>query len=416
MAIANRSLDDLDLVTPELYATKGYPHDAWTRLRRESPVHRFAPDGYRPFWAVTKHEDVRYISTTPERFLSAPRMALAPIVYEELAKNVFPDTRGGAGPLRMLVNMDPPEHKRYRDLANPFFRPAVLRKLETRMSEVATLVVDRAAESEEVDFATTVATWHPLWLLSEILGVAEADQEVLLKLAKALFGAIDPEYTSLFAFVPDALAYFQRVIKDRRAEPRDDLASVLANATIGGEPMGEVEILAYFTIIATAGHDTTHYALTGGMHALIEHPDELDKIRQDPSLAGSATEEIVRWTSPVVHFVRTAVEDCELRGRAIPSGESLVLFYPSANRDEDVFEDPFVFRVDREPNPHLGFGLGEHYCLGAALARMSIRALLAELIPRLEHIELAGEPERAIAGFVAGVKHLPIRWRITPSA
>ncbi len=179
--------------------------------------------------------------------------------------------------------------------------------------------------------------------------------------------------------------------------------------------MSDMETVAYFTMIATAGHDTTHYAITGGLHALIEQPDELDKLRNDPSLAPRAAEEIVRWTSPVVHFIRTAAEDCELRGRNIRAGDSLVLFYPSANRDEDVFEDAFAFRVDRDPNPHLGFGAGQHYCLGAGLARMSIRTLLAELIPRLEHVELAGDPERAVAGFVAGIKHLPIRWRVSPA-
>jgi cytochrome P450 len=206
---------------------------------------------------------------------------------------------------------------------------------------------------------------------------------------------------------------FGKIIEDRRAKPRDDLASLLANAEVDGAPMGPMETFGYYLITFTAGHDTTKNALAGGMCALVENQDELEKLKRDPSLVDSAVEEIVRWTTPVNYMKRTAAQDCEIRGQKIKQGDQLGLFYASANRDEDVFEDPFSFRVDRRPNRHLGFGIGEHFCLGAHLARRSQRAIFRELATRIEWVELAGEPEHIASSFVVGLKHLPLRYRIS---
>ena len=409
-------VDLLDLVSPDRYVS-GHPHAAWTRLRLEDPVHWCEPAGYRPFWAITKHEDIRWISTHPERFSSAPRWVLLPERVEQRTKDLYPDaaSRGGS-PLRSLVNMDPPEHRAHRDLAAPFFRPRVLANLEDRMRDVTRALLDRHVGVDvELDFVAEIAQWHPLRLICQILGLAVDDEHVILRLTNELFGSDDDEFAranrpALFA---EMFEFFWNLVEEKRAEPADDLASVLAAGTIDGELVPHLELVSYFVLIATAGHDTTRTALAGGLHALLEHHDQLERLRDEPHLAKSAADELCRWTSPIVHFMRTATEDTELRGRTINEGDSVALFYPSANRDEDVFDDPYTFRIDRSPNPHLAFGVGEHFCLGASLARMEIRVLLEELVPRLSHVEMTAEPQRLRANFVTGIKHLPLRWSLS---
>jgi hypothetical protein len=209
---------------------------------------------------------------------------------------------------------------------------------------------------------------------------------------------------------------FNGIIEDRRAKPRDDLATVLANAKVNGEPMGMMETLGYYLITFTAGHDTTKNALAGGIHALAEHPGEFEKLKRNPDLVPSAVEEILRWVSPVNYMKRVVAEDTEFRGQKLREGENLVLFYASANRDESVFEDPTTFRIDRDPNRHLAFGIGEHFCLGAHLARQSQCALLRELVGRIDALELAGDPLRIASSFVVGLKRLPIRYRVSQAA
>jgi cytochrome P450 len=215
------------------------------------------------------------------------------------------------------------------------------------------------------------------------------------------------------AVVQDFFAYFTDLTEARRAEPTADLASVIANAEIDGEPVGLMEQISYYVIIATAGHDTTASAMAGGMQALIENPEQLSLLQRDPSLIGSAADEIIRWVSPVKHFMRNCASEYTLRGHTFQPGDAVLLSYPSANRDEDVFDDPFRFDVGRSPNKHLAFGFGAHYCLGAMLARMEIRALLTELVPRIALIELGGEPAEMQTLFVGGLKHLPIRYQLT---
>lgn len=407
-------IDPLDLALPERYGEAGFPHDTWTTLRREDPIHWCEPEGYRPFWAVTKHADVTYISSHPELFSSRPRLTLQPRAAEEQMLQLFPDAADQGGmPLRMLVTMDPPEHRDYRKLAAPYFRPRVLANLEQRVHEITDLLFDRlAGEGRDLDFVVDFAQWHPLKMLCEILGVGARDEALILRLTNELFGAADPEMgrEDQENLLPEMFNFFFNLVEEKRSRPAEDLASVLANGEIGGEALPHMELLSYFVLIATAGHDTTRNAMSGGLAALLEHPDQLARLRDDPALVRPAVDELVRWTSPVVHFIRTANEDVTVSGTRIAAGDSLVLFYPSANRDEDVWDDPFTFRVDREPNPHLGFGVGEHYCLGATLARMELRIFLEHLLRRVSAVEAVGPRANTHASFVGGIKHLPIRW------
>lgn len=398
-------VDILDLVDPLRFGRMGQPHDAWTRLRHESPVHWCEPGRYPGFWAVTRHADVKAISVDPARFSSRTRVVLAP-----LGEPAFRDALAGrpVAESRSLLDTDPPEHRDYRGLALPYFKPRVLRGLEDRVREISRELLDQAPD--RLDFVTGLAAWHPLRMLCEILGVAREDEGLLLKLTNELIGLADPEYGQDSR--REFFGYLRKVIAERRERPREDLVGVLAGARLHGEPLSDMDTLMYLLIIAVAGHDTTRSALGGGMLALIQNPAQLRLLRERPELCAAAADEIVRWTSPVVHFVRKATQDCEVGGRRIRAGDRMVLFYPSANRDEEVFGDPFAFRVDRDPNPHVGWGFGEHYCLGANLAKMEIRVLLEELIPRLDEVELTGEPEWMASAFICGPKHLPIRWKL----
>jgi cytochrome P450 len=261
---------------------------------------------------------------------------------------------------------------------------------------------------------------YPLQVILAILGLPESDYPRMLTLTQELFGAADPELArgerqtleDLVAVINDFFVYFTNLTEDRRAHPTDDLASLIANATIDGDPLGPMETISYYVIIATAGHDTTASAMAGGLLALMQHPEQLARLQADPSLIPTAVDEIIRWVTPVKHFMRNVVEPYEMRGHRFEPGDTVLLSYPSANRDEEVFDDPFRFDAGRTPNKHLAFGFGVHYCLGAMLARMEIRAMLAELLPRLRSIELDGDPKLMQTLFVGGVKRMPIRYEL----
>ena len=397
---------------PAAYADEARFHAACAQLRREAPVVRVEAKGFNPFWAVTKHEDVMEISRQPDQWLNAPRPALGPELRD--AK------RATDMPIRTLVQMDPPDHVQYRQVSAAWFKPRSIARLEDRARELAKRSVDHMAGlGGECDFAADIAVDYPLSMILSLLGLPEADFPRMLKLTQEMFGSSDPELKrdsggdELMATLLDFFEYFQGIIEDRRAQPRDDLSSVIANATVDEGEIGTLEVIGYYVIIATAGHDTTSSAIAGGMHALLEHPDQLQRLRDDPELVPTAVEEMIRWVSPVKQFMRTATEDYELRGVAIPAGQSVLLSYPSANRDEDVFERSQEFDVARDPNRHVGFGFGAHYCLGTHLARLEARALYHELIPRLRSVELAGPPAYMQTLFVGGPKRLPIRYELT---
>jgi cytochrome P450 len=411
-------IDVLDLVDANRWGRRGYPFEQWARLRASEPVKWCEPEGFRPFWALTKYEDVRMVSVDPARFSSEPRNMLIPVTEERRLEQAFPGSASRGGfPLRTLVNMDPPEHRTHRGIAAPYFLTRYLQGLEDRLVSITDLLLDDLVGERSFDAVVGLAAWHPLRMICEIIGVGLEHEDLILSVTRQAFGSSDqPSCAGTLAeVIGPMMQLFGDVVERRRREPRPDLATVLATATIEGEPLAELDMLAYFLLIATAGHDTTRNAIAGGLRALAERPDQLDLLRQAPELAGVAADEIVRWTSPVVHFVRTPVEDVEIRGQHIRAGDSLVLFYPSANRDEDIFEEPDRFRVDRDPNPHVGFGFGEHFCLGARLARMELRVLLERLVPRLEALELDGDPTPSPSVFVSGLVHLPVKWALRPA-
>ncbi|MCG8587804.1 MAG: cytochrome P450 [Proteobacteria bacterium] len=413
--------DGFELVDHATYGREGPPHALWARLRAESPVHPCRPQGYEPFWAITRHADVSDISKRPDDFLNAPGIVLMNEHQQKLRAS-----GDGVAAMRTIIEMDPPEHRSYRKVASPWFSPRAVGRVDEEVQTSAREIVNQLAGSTgegECDFATDVATAHPLRILSAILGLPREAEPKILRLTNELFAAEDPDLQragedrqkAAKELGLEMFQLFSEIIEDRRANPQDDLATVLANGKIDGQPMGPMETVGYYLITFTAGHDTTKNALAGGMHALLQHPDELAKLKRNPELVKPAIEEIVRWTAPVNYMKRTAACEAEIRGQRIQKGDNLVLFYASANRDEEVFEDPFSFRVDRKPNPHLGFGIGEHFCLGANLARKSQIALWQELAPRLEALEPAGDPEYISSSFVVGLKKLPIRYRITPA-
>jgi len=417
MDVQSLPLDELDPITASIYGSTGYPHEAWTRLRKEDPVHWCHPKGYSPFWAITKHADITTVSKQPDVFQSAGRFilfpdALAPPDGEDAAENP---------PLRMLVNMDPPEHRDYRKLVSPWFTPRMVKKLEIRLEEITAEMFDDLEGERELDFVTEIAALQPLRMITEILGIPRKDEEFVLRVTNENFGLEDPEFQrevenedDRLGFLTEAAGFLNALFEDRRKEPRDDLSTVLATATLGGEPVPPFELFSLAFLVMVAGHDTTRNGISSGLKTFFEHPAELEKLRANPDLVGLAADEIVRWTTPVNHFSRTATRDVELGGKSIREGDSVALFYASANRDEDVFEDPFAFRIDRDPNPHLGFGVGEHFCLGASLARMDLRVFWRHFVERVESIEPTGPIELLDSSFVGGPKHIPVRIRVRP--
>jgi cytochrome P450 len=321
----------------------------------------------------------------------------------------------------MLVNQDPPEHRVFRGLVSKWFTPRSVGRLERRLQEITREIFDELAGEGECEFVGTIAARQPLRMITEILGIPREKEDFVLRITNENFGTEDSEVERAgdtrderLAFIQEAFTFLDELLESRRREPRDDLATVLARATISGDPVPQFELFSLLFLIMVAGHDTTRNAISSGLLALLEHPEQFEKLRRNPSLVDTAADEIVRWTTPVNHFVRTANQDYELRGQKVREGDSLALFYASANRDEDVFEDPFSFRIDRSPNPHLGFGIGEHFCLGAHLARMDLRVFFRQLVERVESIELAGPVELLHASFVGGPKRFPVRYRIRP--
>ena len=405
----------LALTDPEAYADEARLHEALGLLRREDPVHWVEAPGFDPFWAITRHTDIMEIERNHTLFHNAPRPLLATSEMDALQRQREADGIG----LRTLIHMDDPQHRVVRAIGADWFRPRAMRAMEERIAELARQYVERMADyGGECDFARDVAVHYPLYVILSLLGLPESDFPRLLKLTQELFGGADEELRrgetpeELITTLLDFFAYFQDITTARRATPTEDLASAIANARVDGEFLSDIDIASYYVIIATAGHDTTSSTISGGLHALIEHPGELASLRDDPALLPTAADEMIRWVTPVKEFMRTATADAEVGGITIKEGEAVLLSYPSGNRDEEVFTDPFRFDAGRDPNKHLAFGFGVHYCLGAALARIETRALFAELLPRLESIELAGRPEWTATTFVGGLKHLPIRYSL----
>ncbi|MFM9036748.1 MAG: cytochrome P450 [Actinomycetota bacterium] len=399
-------------VDPAAYADEDYFHRACAKLRREDPVHWVESHGvgFNSFWAITKSADIFEIEARNQIFLNEPRPVLG---------SIEDDARNGAtgGMLRTLIHVDDPEHRELRGVTQEWFLPKNLAKLEDMLATYAKRYVDKMADlGGRCDFARDIAMFLPLNVILSILGLPESDYGRMLKLTQELFGGADEDMrrdsdpAAIIAVIQDFFEYFTKLTEERRANPTTDMASVVANARINGEELTMMQTIGYYVITATAGHDTTASAMAGGLHALIEHPEQLQRLRDDPSLMNTAVDEMIRWVTPVKHFMRTATEDYSLRDKTIRAGQSVLLSYPSGNRDEEAFVDPFAFDVGRSPNKHLAFGFGVHYCLGAMLARMELKAFFKELLPRLDHIELAGDPKLMKTIFVGGLKSLPVAY------
>jgi cholest-4-en-3-one 26-monooxygenase len=403
-------IDPLELVDPDRYARRGYPHDVWTRLRAEAPVAHFASEGYEPFWAITKHADVMEIARQARRFSSAQGISL------HRAGEVVP-------PTDLVVMLDPPRHGPMRRAVNARFTPRGVRGRRGDLERIAEEIVDAAApagSSGELDFVTRIAAPFPLAVIASFLGVPREDWDLLFRWTNEVIGKEDPEYRrpgetpgqTIKRARGEVHSYFDRLVDQRRREPQDDLVSELIRAEVDGKPLTPLQLALYCELLVEAGNETTRNAITGGMLVFGEHPSQWDELRARPELLSYTVEEILRWVSPISHFTRVATQDYELRGEKIRAGDQVALYFASANRDEEVFEDPFDFRVDRSPNPHLAFGFGEHFCMGALLARVELEVIYKILLARLESFEVSGPVERLSSITNGSIKHLPIRYRM----
>ncbi len=395
--------------------------DAWHQrvgeLRRETPVVRVEDDRHSPFWVLTRHADIFAVSRDDRTWKNTTLSVLGPDAEnaQMLASGIVP---------RSLVHLDDREHTVHRQVTNDWFKPAVVGRRQPRIDELAAEFVDRMRSfGGECDFATDIAQPYTLRVIMDIYGVPETDEPLMMDLTQGIFGANDPEFLGgagdpnerVVQSVMTFIQYFNELTEDRRAQARDDLASVIANGQVDGCPMGDPERLWYFIIVATAGHDTTSFALAGGLEALLRNPELIERLRlvlDDEAAIARAGDEFVRWTSPVRHFLRHAVEPTTIAGVDIAEGERVLLSYPSANRDETVFDDPDTFDPFRPDSDRLlSFGVGTHFCLGAQFARREVRTFLTTLLPQLAEIEPAGPARWSESHFVSGVKHLPIRYR-----
>ena len=398
------ALDEIRLDDPDGFA-EGVPHHWFRRLRAEDPVH-FQPERRGPgFWCITKYEDLKTVSRDPATFSSArggTNIHDLPPERLERARSI-------------MLNMDPPMHVKLRRLVRHGFTPAMAEKQAGHIRELARAIVDRVAPRGECEFVSEVAAELPLQVICEMMGVPLEDRSLIYDLSNRLVGFDDPEFGTSMDDSEQAAAevyfYAGRLAERYRDAPADNLTSVLAHGEIDGEKLTELEFSLFFLLLVVAGNETTRTVTTNGMHLLIEHPDVLRRLAADPSRIPAAVEEILRYEPAVISFRRTATRDVELRGKTIREGDKVVMWYPSANRDEEVFADGDRFDVDRSPNEHLAFGIGQHFCLGANLARLELRIIFDEIARRLREPELAGPVRRLRSNFVNGVKEMRIRFR-----
>jgi cytochrome P450 len=401
---------------PGMWADMERWHATLAEVRASEPVFRVDDDGYTRFWVLTRHADVFAVSRDNTHWLNTSQSVLGRDAdWREMMASGMPEPA-------TLVHLDGTAHRDHRAVTNDWFKPAAVRHRQPRIDELADLYVQKMRDlGGRCDFAKDIAQPYTLRVIMDIYGVPEEDEPLMMNLTQGIFGAADPEFLGdaddpgqrVISSVMEFIQYFNDLTTDRRACPADDLASVIANGEIDGCPMGDIERLWYYIIVATAGHDTTSFALSGGMEQFVRDPQQLFGLAGDTDAINNAADEVIRWTSPVRHFMRYATEDLSVGGTDIPAGGRVLLCYPSANRDDAVFVDPMTFDVRRpDADRLLSFGVGAHFCLGASFARREIRTMLDRLSRELTHVELAGEPEWALSHFVSGVKHLPIEYRM----
>jgi cytochrome P450 len=410
------------IVDPKAYGEWDGLHDKFSWARANMPLGVVEVESYDPFWAVTRHADIMEISRSNKVFASAERQTTLTVrAIDEIVRDQIPDGHL----IRSLVQMDAPDHMKYRLLTQTWFMPKNLRTIEERIREIARETVEKMlASGGECDFARDIAVDYPLRVIMNILGVPEEDLPRMLMLTQQLFGPTDPELNRsreaitsaeqaiamLNYVIADFEYYFAALTADRRANPQGDIATVLANAVVNGAQIPDRELSGYYMIIATAGHDTTSASTAGAMMEMARNPVLFARMRAAEADKAGLIEEAIRWSVPVQHFMRSAREDVEIGGQLVRAGDWLMLNYVSANRDEAVFDGPFTFDPDRGNNPQIAFGHGAHVCLGQHLARMEMRILMEELLPHIASMELAGEPARVESVFVGGLKRLPIRF------
>ena len=410
--------EDFNIIHPDGYAKWGYPHHVWTRLRAEDPVHWWDRTEGLPFWAITKHADIMEISKRPDLFINGPRLTIGHVPEPDSAeRDMFPAT---------LIQMDPPKHGAFRKMISTRFTPRALKKIDGDIEALGKEIVDALVKDDlegECDFVNEVSAPLPIAVIGWLLGVPKPDWPLLFDWTNRVIGAGDEEFQttddpgeSARTAMVELFTYFTQIVEEKRKNPEDDLITLFTQLEYEGKRLELMDVLAWCLIIVVAGNETTRNGTSGGMLAFIENPDEIRRLQNEPSLLKPAVEEGVRWSTPIIHFARTATEDYELRGKTIQKDQSVALFYGSANRDEEIFEDPFRFRIDRNPNRHLGFGIGEHFCAGSHLARLEMAVAYKHLLPRIEEIELAGPVERLRSTLVGGVKHLPIRYKLKARA
>lgn len=413
----SRPLASIDAFSPEAYCDDIDIAARFADLRAQGDVLWVEQPPYRPFWAVLRHKDVMEVERNQAVWLNAPRLTLLPDWLEDRTIAQFGSR---TGPVRTLLDMDEPDHRKHRQVTQTWFNSRYLDSLRERMRLLAKEYVDRLGDlagDTPFDFVEEIAVPYPLIMITTILGLPESDAPLVLRLTQELFGATDPERYGGgddygLATAMEFFAYLGGVVQERRKTPQEDLMSVIATATIDGEPLTDMDTLSYGMLLAAAGHDTTSSSVGVGMMQLARNPGEFAKLQADPALVAPAAQEMFRWATPVRHFLRTAAVDTELAGQPIKAGEHVALMYLSANRDERAFDSPDEFRIDRSPNRHLAFGYGAHHCLGRILAEMEVEALFAEIAARVETIELAGEPEWVKTNHTGGLKHLPVRVRM----
>ncbi|MEE8509113.1 MAG: cytochrome P450 [Myxococcota bacterium] len=405
-------LNDVDLTDADLFQ-QAVPHDMFRLLRREAPVYWHEENRGRGFWAITKHADLRAISKNPALFSS------------ERGGTLRDDPTPADLPLirSILINMDPPRHRRYRSLVNKGFTPRMMNRLRPRIQQIVKDIVNGVIERGECNFVEDVAAILPMLVICEMMGVPEEDRRRVYEIGNSLVGSDDPDLqpedsprppdNAQEAFA-EMFMYAGKLREKALSHPSDDLATALVNAEIDGERLSESDFNFFFLVLLIAGNETTRTVTTNGIIALLEHPAELAKLEADMSLLNGAVEEILRFTPAVHHFRRQAAADTELRGQKIREDDKLLLWYPSANRDEEVFDRPDTFDIQRSPNDHLAFGIGEHYCLGSSLARLELREIFKGVVGRMHEMEITAPPRRLRSTFINGVKEMQVRFRPGP--
>jgi cytochrome P450 len=396
----------IDLYSPDTYVP-GPPHEAFEELRRTQPVYwQDMPDG-TGYWAILKHADVVHVAREPVLFSASE----GGVVVEDLEPERLAMMRN------MLLAMDPPRHVDYRRPLAPSFKAKVIAGLADRIRGMCREIMGDAAEKRDVDFVHEVCALLPSQVVGELMGLPRDDWPKIHRWAEMNTSGQDEELAPLDdgSYSPDSgtvsmAMYAIEFAAQRRTEPaREDLTSLILASEFGGAPMSDIDFGSFFVQLVTAGNDTTRTMLSSGLHALLQHPEQMAELRADPSLMHGAVEEILRWANPLHYFRRTATADTEIRGVPIAAGQKLAMMYTSVNRDEDVFDDPHRFDIHRDPNPHLSFGIAEHYCLGVHLARLEGNVFFDELLTTFPSIELTGEPRRTRSNLNNALKELPVR-------